>query len=162
MKHQHKTRQNGFTLMEVMIVVAIIGVLSSIAFPSYMEHVKKTKRSDAKVALLKIAQMQESYFVQNLTYAKDLTSTSANGGLSLSAPVKSENEEYTISMTSTDSGGGACTGKAADACTSFTLTATPAGGQTNDTACTRFTLSNTGKKGTSAGATNAQIKKCWK
>ncbi len=165
MKKQYKKKQQqGFSLLELMIVVGIVGIISSIAYPSYMEHVKKSKRSDAKVELLKIAQMQESYFVQNLTYAKDLTSTAANGGLGLSSPVQSEQGEYTISMTAKDSGGGACTGKAADACTSFTLTATPVStsGQAHDSACTRFTLSNTGKKGTSASATSAQIKACWK
>lgn len=164
MKYQNKTNQNGFTIMELMIVVAIVGILASIAYPSYTEHVKKSKRADAKVELLKIAQMQESYFVQNLTYAKDLTSATSSGGLGLSSPVQTEQGEYTIGMTAKDSGGGACTGLAADPCTSFTITATPASGsgQTNDTACSRFTITNTGKKGTSASATSAQIKKCWK
>ena len=157
-------KQTGFTLMELMIVVAIMGIVAAIAYPSYIEHVKKSKRSDAKVALLKVAQMQESYFVQHLSYTKDLTSAASSGGLGLTAPVQSEHGEYTISMSAKDKGGGSCTGLAADACTSYTLTATPSASssQANDSACPQFTVTNTGKKGTSASATAAQIKKCWK
>ncbi len=76
----------GFTLIEVMIVVAILGIITVIALPSYAELVMKGKRTDAKVELLKIAQLQESYFVQNLSYAKDLTTGA--GGLGLGASVR--------------------------------------------------------------------------
>ncbi len=154
-------KQTGFSLLELMIVVGIVGIVSSIAYPSYMEHVKKSKRSDAKVELLKIAQMQESYFVQNLSYAKDLTSAASSGGLGLTAPVNSEHGEYTISMSAKDKSGGACTGLAANACTSFTLTATPVSGrgQSHDSACLAFTITNTGKKGVTGSST---AEKCWK
>ena len=58
-------RNKGFTLIELMIVVAIAGVIASIALPSYAEMMRKAKRSDAKVELLRIAQLQENFFVQN-------------------------------------------------------------------------------------------------
>ena len=149
----------GFTLIEVMIVVAILGVIAAIATPSYVENVRKSKRSDAKVELLRIAQLQESYFVQNLSYAKDLTSSQASGGLGLSSPVESEQGIYTISLSSKDNGGGACTGVSADPCTSFTITATP-GTKQKDPACKNFKLLNTGKKEVT-GTYSSDPKKCW-
>ena len=152
-------KEQGFSLIELMIVVAIMGILSAIAIPSYVEHVRKGKRADAKVELLKLAQMQESYFVQNMSYAKDLTTGA--GGLGLGSNVLTEQGEYKITMTKSP---GACNGTGTSACTSYTLIATPksGGSQSHDTDCPRFTLSNTGLKGTSASASSTQIKKCWK
>ncbi len=161
-----KKSLKGFTLIEVMIVVAILGIISAIAVPSYVEYVKKGKRADAKVELLRLAQMQESYFVQNLSYAQDLTSTQATGGLNLGTTVMSEQDEYTMSVSTkvpSDcdglSGGTPCTG--------YTLTAEATGSQSHDSECEDFTLTNTGAKGVSAvtGTTTAdiaQIKKCWR
>ena len=151
----------GFTLVEIMIVVAILGIISAIAVPSYMEYVKKGKRADAKVELLRIAQLQESYFVEQLSYAKDLSSTRANGGLGLGTTVKSEQEQYLISISSQDSGNGTCTGLPADSCASYTLTAAPLGGQASDK-CGKFTLTNTGVKDVVDEYTSYDAKKCWK
>ncbi len=147
----------GFTLIEVMIVVAILGIITVIALPSYAELVMKGKRTDAKVELLKIAQLQESYFVQNLSYAKDLTTGA--GGLGLGASVLSEQDEYLITVSAKDSGNGTCTGLVADSCTSYTLTATAQGNQANDN-CKNFTLTNTGVKGRSGTAET--VRRCWK
>ena len=155
-------KQKGFTLIEVMIVVAIIGIIAAIAMPSYTSYVQRAKRTDAKVELLRIAQLQESFFVQNLTYANSLNIETDLSGLGLAvagADIKSEQEEYIITLDAFDSGGGDCTGLTADACTSFTLTATPQGGQVNDTECANFTYTNTGAKGKSGTGT---VKKCWK
>ena len=151
----NKKHTKGFTLIELMIVVAILGIISAIAIPAYADFIRKGKRADAKVELLKLAQMQESYFVQNLSYAKDLTTGA--GGLGLGATVTSEQGEYTVTMAALDNGGGACTGFAADPCTTFTLTATP-GATQNDPKCANFTVSNTGVK-TVSGTHTAQ--QCW-
>ncbi len=156
----------GFTLIELMIVVAIIGVIASIAIPSYSEYVKRAKRTDAKVALVGIAQLQASHWVQNLSYAKDLSSTNAAGGLGLGATVSSEQDEYAITMIAADNGGGACSGLSGDSCSSFTLIATAQGNQVGDK-CHNFTLSDTGVKGLSiTGSTvpvpAAEVKSCWK
>jgi len=149
----------GFTLIELMIVVAILGIISAIAIPSYAEYVRKGKRADAKVELLKIAQLQESYFVQNLSYAKDLTTGA--GGLGLGATVKSEQEEYTITLTASNATGAACSGLAANACSSYTITATGNGGQANDK-CKSFTLTNTGVKDVVGATAPYDGKTCWK
>ena len=66
----------GFTLIELMVVVAIIGVLGAIGYPSYDSYMKKSRRSDAKVALQKMADRQERFYLQNNTY----TNNAANAG----------------------------------------------------------------------------------
>jgi len=151
-----KIKNQGFTLIEMMIVVAILGIVTAIAVPSYTDYVRKGKRADAKVELLKIAQLQESYFVQNLSYAKDLTTGA--GGLGLGTTVKSEQEAYTISIIPEPPG---CNGVAgANACDGFTITATPLGGQVSDK-CKKFTITHTGAKGVKDN-TAYDAKTCWK
>lgn len=163
----NKKSLKGFTLIELMIVVAVLGILSAIATPSYVEYVRKGKRADAKIELLRLAQMQESFFVQNLTYAKSLkTETDGSGlGLGTTATIDTEQGEYKIGIAALDSGGGTCTGLPADACTAYTLTATPVSGksQATDSSCLGFTLNNVGQKGiTVTGATTDAIRSCWK
>jgi len=160
-------KQQGFTLIEVMIVVAILGILSAIALPSYSEHVKKGKRTEAKVELLKIAQMQESYFAQNMSYAKDLSQL----GFSANT-IDTETALYTITM-----GGvlpSSCDHTAATpvSCTEYYVTATPKAGssQANDTVCTGFRIDHISRKqAIGSGATTfgtaaaniAKAKTCW-
>jgi type IV pilus assembly protein PilE len=59
---------SGFTLIEVMIVVAIVGILSAIAYPSYQEHVRSSRRADAQAALSELAQFMERRFTENNGY----------------------------------------------------------------------------------------------
>lgn len=156
----NKKHTAGFSLIEIMVVVAILGIISVIAVPSYTEYVRKGKRADAKVELLKISQLQESYFAENLSYAQNFSSTRANGGLDLGTTVESEQGEYVITMTAADSGNGGCNGTPADSCASYVLTATPQGGQSNDH-CKEFTITNTGAKDVPSAATGYDVKKCW-
>ena len=86
---QH-TSEKGFTLIELMIAVAILGIIASIAIPSYFEHVKRTARTEAITSLLDAANKQEQYFVDNREY----TSTIADLGVSSTT----ENNFYTISV----------------------------------------------------------------
>ena len=59
---------SGFTLIEVMIVVAIVGILAAIAYPSYQQHVRSSRRADAQAALLELAQFMERRFTENNGY----------------------------------------------------------------------------------------------
>ena len=68
-----RERARGFTLVELMIVVAIIALIATIGFPTYRDSVQKSKRAEAKSRLLQIAQLQERYFTQNNTYTTSLT-----------------------------------------------------------------------------------------
>lgn len=64
--------QAGFTLVELMIAVAIVGILSMIAYPSYQSYLLKGNRASAQAFLLNVAQRQQQYFLDNRTYAPDL------------------------------------------------------------------------------------------
>lgn len=68
-KLSHK-RIAGFTLVELMIVVAIVGILAGIAYPSYIDSVRKGKRAEGRAAVTSLLQQQERYFTQNNTYAE--------------------------------------------------------------------------------------------
>lgn len=68
MKHLQPAKQSGFTLIELMIVVAIIGIIAAIAYPSYLDQVKSTRRGDAQGALASFANAMERYYTQNNTY----------------------------------------------------------------------------------------------
>ena len=146
-----KNKQIGFSLIELMIAVAILGIITSIAYPSYMKQVQKSKRTPAKVELMRIAQLQESFYVQNMSYAKALSGNAAAGGLGFAAgDVLSEGGDYKITVVALDTDGNACawpTGTAKP-CISYTLTATPEAGkpQSHDSSCTGLRLTNTGAK----------------
>ncbi len=166
MKKQ-STTELGFTLIELMITVAILAILSAIALPSYSEYVKKGKRTEAKVELLRIGQMQESYFVQNLSYAKDLSQL----GFSANT-IDSEGNLYKITMGSVLPNPCDPNGTTPIACTSYHVQATvdSSGSQQGDSACSGFRLDHIARKfaiGTGAsnyGTTAAHIAKaktCW-
>jgi type IV pilus assembly protein PilE len=126
-------KHSGFTLMELMIVVAIIGIISAIAFPSYNSYMKKSRRADAKVGLSKLADKQERFYLQENIYA---TTTAALG---LANPVVSKEGYYNITV----SAGAGTAG--------FILSAAAVGAQTSDTTtsagdCTTMTLSSTGAR----------------
>ncbi len=67
-RHTRRLNNAGFTLIEVMIVVAIIGILAAIAYPSYIDSVRKGKRAEARAAVMNLLQQQERYMTQNNTY----------------------------------------------------------------------------------------------
>ncbi len=125
---------SGFTLLELLITIAIIGILASIAYPSYQNSVLKTRRTDGKSALLAAAGKQESYFSSSNSYSSTITDLGGN---------TSSDGYYTLAVTN-PSCATSVNGVTIYSC--FTLTATATGGQTSDTGCTTLTLNHAGVK----------------
>lgn len=117
----------GFSLIELMIAVAIVAILAAIAYPAYNEQVTKARRSDAHSALLNMAALMEHYYTENNTYAG---ASIANIG----ANATSSEGHYNMSIGNLSA-------------TTYTLTATPTGAQASDTTCGALTLTNTNVKG---------------
>ncbi|PCJ45427.1 MAG: pilus assembly protein PilE [Moraxellaceae bacterium] len=136
---------SGMTLIELMIVVAIIGILAAVAFPSYSESVRQANRGDAQSGLMQLAQAMERFYGVNYTYV----GTGASGGGSSGAPVSTVFAHTTTPFDGTTAYNLTLVATA----TTFTVTATPTGAQTSDT-CGTLTLAQDGAKG-SAGTD------CW-
>ena len=128
----------GFTLVEVLITVVIVGVLAAIALPSYKNQIQKTRRSDAKSALVGAAGQMERYMTERGTYA---TATLGSGGV---YPSSTQNGYYTLSLANLTA-------------SSYTLRAVPAGPQVGDP-CGTMTYTDQGVKGVTG---SLAVNECW-
>jgi type IV pilus assembly protein PilE len=151
------SNHNGFTLIELMITVVIIGVLAAIAFPSYTKYVQQSRRSDAFTALTQLANNLEKFYSQCSAYTTNITTA---GGVNCTAPAagtlglgasgdQSPNSYYTLAIV---------TGAPPYA---ITATANAAGVQFQDTDCRTLTLDSTGAK-TSRNSGGTVTTSCWK
>lgn len=143
-------RQKGFTLMELMIVVAIIGILAAIAYPSYQDYVLRSGRSDGQAWLMRIMQAQERFYSQNQTYTTNLGAGGLAMGVAANAAVISEDQRYSITAA-------ACANVTIATC--VMLSAAPQGAQARDNECGTLTLNSRGTKG--EGGTAASFQDCW-
>ena len=129
------TRQRGFTLIELMIVVVIIAILSAIAYPAYTRYVYKSRRADAYAALNQDQAIMERCYAQYFSY----TPNPACPALSSLSP----QNFYRIATSNLTA-------------TTYTLTATPQGAQAGDTQCTSLSLDQAGNKTSTGPGSN-----CW-
>jgi len=125
----------GFTLVELMIAVAIVSILAAIAVPAYQKQVQKTRRADGIAMMMQIAQQQERYFSKNFSYAASLTDLGY-----AATPTASDEGHYNVS---TNSPGG-CTAGTVLSC--FTVSAVAVGNQLNDTDCRTLMVVNSGAR----------------
>lgn len=152
-----KTNTEGFTLIEMMIVVAIIGILAAIAYPSYQQYILRSNRTEGQALLNEAAAREERYFAQNNSYVSaagdmaklNLPNTTSSGtGDDKTSAALSTTGKYSLTVSKVASDGG------------YTLTATPQGSQTADTKCGNLTLNAVGARGVSASG--ASVDSCWK
>jgi len=132
-------KMHGFTLIEMMVVVAIVGILSSVAYPSFMSQIRKSRRSDAAVATSEILQAQERWRANNQNYVTttSLLTTTPPNGLGLISLTTSGG--YYLLSVSTNSATGCTTG----GCYTTTATAVSGKSQASDTGCTTLTVNVT-------------------
>lgn len=132
--------QTGFTLIELMVTVAIVGILASLAYPSYIEHVARARRADAQTVLMEGAQAMQRYYSAHNTYA---SATLPSGVQVVPRFADSGQKTYDVTVTSADAAG-------------FTLTATPV---RTDALCGNLTLTGAGVKGKTG---SGSLSDCWK
>jgi type IV pilus assembly protein PilE len=154
------SRRRGFTLIELMVAVAIVGLLTVIAVPAYSRYVQRTNRAVGKAALVSLAAQQETYFADRKTYTNTLSDLNFNAYLSrdgsTSATQSSANSIYSLSMAALTTTG-TCPATGSVTGSGYTLIATPLGNQANDTTCSTLCLTSAGVRLASAGT----AANCW-
>ena len=140
----------GFTLVELMVVVTIAAILLSIAIPAYTAQVRKSRRTDAKTAVMDLAGREERFFSTNTTYTSDPVNLGYVAGLPTGAAFGQQtvgNGYYQITVAATT--------------TTFTVTATAfSTDQLKDTSCRTFAVDQTGNR-TSSDSSAAASTTCW-
>jgi type IV pilus assembly protein PilE len=137
-------KMGGFTLIELMVAVAIVGILASVAIPSYQDNVRKSRRADAMAGIAAAAANQERYFSMNNAYIANADPFAGD------AVIDSPEGYYRISVAVRLSPSGSAVG--------YTVTATaPAGSAQASDSCGGFSISNTGKKAVTTGT----VADCW-
>ena len=131
-------RSKGFTLIEIMITIAIIGVITAVAWPSYERYQEKGRRADGISALLQNSANLEKCFINHGAY------NHARCNVSVPSPSSSTENYYTIAIV-----------RAAD---TYTITATPKNAQAGDAECATLTVDQLGEKKSTGSATE---KRCW-
>ncbi len=134
-------KRSGFTLIELMIVVAIIGIIATIAYPSYTQYVIRAKRTDGMAALMNAAQAMERFRVANYSYELPSDGTGLSTIFATQVPVEGGTAYYNLRVVSTDN--------------TFTLSAEATGSLTSDQ---NLSLTNTGVRTWGSGGDQ---KNCW-
>jgi type IV pilus assembly protein PilE len=150
-----RTVEKGFTLIELMIVVAVVAVLAAIAYPSYQEYVMRSRRVEGQSLLSDAAARLERWRAQNGKYMSEggkanVLKLKLPYGASSESGATSEHGYYALSIDVDPAGndGG------------YTLTATRAGAQASDRKCGNFTLDATGKRNIADGT--GTVEQCWR
>lgn len=136
----------GFTLVEVVIVIVIVGILMAIALPGYQDSMRKGRRADAKAVLMDAANRQERFMLDRSRYTENMVELGFGA-----EPAQSGEGHYLVDVEAPDPN--------CPLATCYILTATPVvgGAQADDTDCTSFSVKSTGAR----SATGAAASQCW-
>lgn len=137
-----RAASRGFTLIELMITVAIVAILAAVALPSYSQYMLKARRGDAQSFMAEVVARQQHFLIDRRAYATDITAATSAGGLGMAIPSNVAGH-YTVTVATDNS-----------APPSFTVSAVPVGGQARDT-CGTLRITNAGVR--SATGTGS----CW-
>ena len=147
--------QRGFTLVELMVVLAIVMTIAAIAMPSYTENINRSKRAEAKAQLLEAAQYMQRFYSQNDSYAQNRAGTAVtvpDALVRVPRSAASGSQNYTIGFATP-----------APTVATFILQATPrAGGSMAGDKCGTFTLTQAGQRGVAGNAAGTTADSCWK
>jgi type IV pilus assembly protein PilE len=137
----------GFTLIELMIAVAVVAILASVALPNYQQYVLRTNRAEAKTVLLEAAQLMERNYSEANRY--DTNTAGDSIALSVTQAPKTGTAKYKISFTT-----------GSPTTSTYTIQAVPQESQANDT-CGTLTLNHLGQQGASGVSDSSAIADCW-
>ena len=145
---QHRLKKTGFTLIELMVTIAIIGILAAIATPAYIEYYAQSYRSDALRELTIIVNRQEEYFSDQFTYTSDMTKLGMDAD-----PYVVDSGQYQIDVVVDDD---------TDLTQGYVLQATAKTNQaSNDPGCVSMSIDHLGQKSAKDSDGNDSTKACW-
>ncbi len=144
------TTKRGYTLIEMLIVLAIVGILASIAYPSYQDYLIRSRRSDGQSALLDLANRMESYYLDHQSY--QFATIGHGGHHDVLSQAMTPGNEYTLKIVQATKN-------------TYVLQATPIGSQAKaDTRCQSLVLNYLGVRGITSGPAGSPVgtaDQCW-
>ncbi|MAA75199.1 MAG: pilus assembly protein PilE [Salinisphaeraceae bacterium] len=150
---------HGFTLIELMITVVVVAILASIAYPSYLNQIRKSRRTEAKTLLLETTNRQERFFstARPQSYGGSMTDLGFAKAAAPSGDSGADNAWYTVSVLDEDEAA-AVTGSTCAIENCFVLEATPLRDQANDDDCGKLQIDSRGRKYVTG---SADVNDCW-
>lgn len=154
---KQRNRLCGFTLIELLVVVTIVGILAAIAFPSFLEQIRKARRADSQAVTFELAQLMERIYSENGTYytgaaGKLPALTGAAAVFPNKSPIDGADRFYTLTLVDPNNDD--------DATEDYRIQALPVNQQAGDR-CGTLTLTNTGARGINGADAGVTVDDCW-